>query len=48
MSARSATGVFPHRGAAAWAASSALSTSSALDRAISVKTCPVTGLGFSK
>ncbi len=48
ITARSATDVFPQAGAAAWAASRASSTSSAVERATSVKTWPVTGVGFSK
>ena len=46
--ARSAALVLPHAGAALWAASRASSTSSAVERAISVKISPVTGEGFSK
>ncbi len=45
---RSVTEVRPHAGAAAWAASSARSTSSAVPRATSAKTLPLTGEGFSK
>jgi hypothetical protein len=48
ITARSAGDCLPQAGAAACAASSALSTSSAVERAISVKTSPVTGEGFSK
>ncbi len=48
ISARSAGGVRPQAGAGAWAASRASSTSSAPLRAASVKTRPVTGVGFSK
>jgi hypothetical protein len=48
MFARSETGVLPHFGAAAWAASRAASTSSAVPRATSVNVWPVTGVGFSK
>ncbi len=45
---RSAGAVLPHFSLAAWAASSARSTSSASERAISQKGFPVTGLMFSK
>ena len=48
MLARSVTEVLPQAGAAAWAASSAASMSSAVPRAISVKTLPLTGETFSK
>ena len=48
ITARSATEVVPQAGAAAWAASSAFSMSSAVERATSVKILPVTGVGFSK
>ena len=47
MKARSAGEVRPQAGAAAWAASSARSTSSAVPRATSVNGCPSTGDGFS-
>ena len=43
MSARSAAGVRPQAGAAAWAASSAASTSAALERCTSHSGWPVTG-----
>ena len=46
--ARSAGGVVPQAGAAAWAASRAFSTSLAVDRATSVNTSPVTGEITSK
>ena len=46
--ARSAGAVLPHAGAAACAASSALSISASSDRATSQNTWPVTGVGFSK
>ena len=46
--ARSAGVVLPHAGAAAWAASRALSTSAAVERATSQNDSPVTGEGFSK
>ena len=48
ITARSATDVLPQAGAAAWAASSAASMSSAVPRATSVKTLPLTGETFSK
>ena len=48
MTARSATEVLPQAGAAACAASSASSMSSAVPRAISQKTLPLTGERFSK
>ena len=48
MFARSAGAVLPHAGAAASAASNASSMSSAVPRAISQNTLPVTGDGFSK
>ncbi len=46
ITARSAAGVLPHAGAAAWAASSAFSISASLDRATSQNGWPVTGLAF--
>ncbi len=46
--ARSVTEVLPQAGAAACAASSASSMSSAVERATSQKTLPLTGEGFSK
>ena len=46
--ARSATDVRPHAGAARCAASRAASMSSAVPRAMLVKTWPVTGVGLSK
>lgn len=48
IAARSAGAVLPHAGAAAWAASSALSTSASSERATSQNVWPVTGVGFSK
>ena len=48
MLARSAAAVFPTRAAAPWAASSALSMSSSVERGTSLNGCPVTGVGFSK
>ena len=48
IAARSAGAVLPHAGAAAWAASSALSTSAASERGTSQNAWPVTGVGFSK
>ncbi|SKF62675.1 Uncharacterised protein [Mycobacteroides abscessus subsp. abscessus] len=47
-SARSAGELLPQAGAARWAASRASSMSSAVPRATSVNTWPVTGVGFSK
>src|SRR5690625_7063883 len=46
--ARSATDVFPQASCAAFPASTAASTSSFVDLAISQNTFPVTGLTFSK
>jgi hypothetical protein len=46
--ARSAGALLPHAGAAAWAASRALSMSAAVDLATSQNVWPVTGVGFSK
>ena len=46
--ARSAAAVRPQAALAPWAAWTARSTSSAVPRAISVNTAPVTGVGFSK
>jgi len=46
--ARSAGELRPHAAFAAWAASSARSTSSALERGISQNALPVTGVMFSK
>ena len=48
IAARSAGAVLPHAGAAAWAASSALSISEPSDRATSQNAWPVTGVTFSK
>ncbi len=48
MLARSVTEVLPQAGAAAWAASRASSMSSAVPRATSQNTLPLTGEGFSK
>ena len=48
ITARSAAEVLPQAGAAACAASSAMSTSVSSDRGISQNVCPVTGVGFSK
>ena len=46
--ARSATGFLPHATLARWAASSASSMSSAVERGISQKARPFTGETFSK
>ncbi len=48
ITARSATLVLPQASLAAWAASSAFSTSAASERAISQRISPFTGEGFSK
>ena len=48
MIARAVAEVLPHAFAAAWAASSALSISFALPRAISQNAFPVIGVTFSK
>ena len=48
MPDRSVAEVLPHASAAPWPASRASSMSSAVERAISQKTCPVTGVTFSK
>ena len=48
ITARSAGEVLFQVTAAAWAASRASSTSSAVERATSVNTSPVTGVGFWK
>lgn len=48
IAARSAGAVLPHPGAAACAASSALSMSAASERGTSQNGWPVTGVGFSK
>ncbi len=48
MLARSVYEVLPQAGAAAWAASSARSTSSALERATSQSVWPVMGVGLVK
>src|SRR5690606_40676723 len=48
MLERSVGDVLPQAGAALWAASSASSMSSALERGISQKTSPVTGVIFSR
>ena len=48
ITARSAAGVLPQPGAAAWAASRAFSISDSSDRGISQNVWPVIGVGFSK